>query len=125
MKYAALETERAQRYFTYGHADLEAVAHEALMQAVFATGAAPASPPAAQQSASSVKPEVATPLPMVAAKRLQPLMPSKRPREAVPEDVASLRAKRLAALAARGVETGAPVAHHSGSGAAGDELVVD
>jgi hypothetical protein len=124
MKYAALETERAQRYFTYGHADLEAVAHEALVQAVFATGAAPASPPAAQQSASSVKPEVATPLPMVAAKRSLPLMPSKRPREAVPEDVASLRAKRLAALAARGVETGI-VAHHSGSGAAGDEIVVD
>lgn len=107
----------------WGYADLEAVAHEALVEAVtlinMAAGAAPASPPAAQpqQSASSVKPEVATPQPAPAR--------AKRQREAAPEDVASLRGKRLAALAARGVDTGAPVAGGSGSGAAGDGIVVD
>lgn len=120
---------RAQRFYTWGYTDIEAVAHEALIEAVQAIGgaAAPASPPAAQQQgAFGVKPEVATPLPAPArGKRPLPMVPFKRPREAVPEDVAALREKRLAALAARGVETGAPVAGHSGSGAAGDAIELE
>ena len=91
------------------------VADEALLEAFISQmNSAPAS---AAQGASGVMPVyggAATPPPPVA----------KRPRGNAPAavDVASMRATQLAALEARGVDTGAPVVRLIGSGDHGDPI---
>ena len=113
-----LATERTKRYFKYGGADLQKVAHAALMEAAAAHAAKASAPaPPAAYGGGGVKREswLHSPAQAVAT-------PAKRSYEESTADSDELRAKRLAALAARGVDTG--VHPRGASGDARDGIII-